>query len=97
VLSHSPSGTVFPPALLLLVEFLESLLQNVNELVQVMLRTAPQQADHGLDPLVLVITENLGNSTLDRRLEREEDPTQEGGIDLDAGGGVPRPLGEVEN
>lgn len=75
VLSLSASGTVFPPAFLLLVEFLERLLQDADELVQVVFRTAPQQADHGLDPVVLVVTENFGDPTLNRRLEREEDPT----------------------
>ena len=65
------------------VESAKGKLQGFEERVEVLLRGPPEQAHQRVDPLLFVVTEDRGDLTLDRLLEREEQATELMGFDIE--------------
>ena len=79
--SSRPSPAVLAAAFP--VEADERELERFEQGVEVLLRGAAQQPDEGVDALLFVVAEDLGDLTLDRLLEGEEQATELMGFDVE--------------
>jgi hypothetical protein len=70
-------------------------LEIADQGAEVLLGRAPQKPDEGVDALLLVVAEDLGDVALDRVLEGEEQATELAGTDVEQVAGADQTAGST--